>query len=69
MKKILIYALEDQGFVSHRLSFALELKKKGYDIYLVTKISHYKSYLEKKGIKVIETTHNTRHSLNIFILF
>jgi|694.fasta_scaffold24422_8 glycosyltransferase involved in cell wall biosynthesis len=66
MKKILFYALEDQGFVSHRLSFALELKKNCYDIYLVTKISHYKSYLEKKGIKVIETPHDTRHSLNIF---
>ena len=65
MKKTLLYFIsEDWYFVSHRIQIALEAKKNGYDVHLVTNCKDKKAFIETFGIKV----HNInliRKSFNI----
>lgn len=52
--KILIYFVtEDWYFVSHRLELALSAIDDGFDVYLVTRVTSNKKYIESYGIKVI----------------
>ena len=63
-KKILYFVSEDWYFISHRLSLALEAKKMGYKVYLITRVNSSQSILEKNGIKVFPIKIN-RGKLNI----
>ena len=53
MDKIYIVVAIDWFFLSHRLPIAIEAKKKGYDVTIVTTDTGRKSDIEKFGLKVI----------------
>jgi|TARA_B110000495_G_C23018951_1_gene604087 glycosyltransferase involved in cell wall biosynthesis len=63
-KKLIFFVAEDWYFVSHRIQLAIEAKKKGYDVHLVTNCSNKKAFIESFGIKV-HNANLSRKSFNI----
>ena len=53
MKKVIYFISEDWVFLNHRLELAKKIQNKGYEITLITNVTHYKKTIEKKKIKVI----------------
>lgn len=51
--KLLYLVTEDWYFCSHRLSLARKAKNKGYDIVVVTRVTHHKEQIEKEGFRLI----------------
>lgn len=51
--KLLFFISEDWYFWSHRLPLALSAIERGWDVYLMTRISTYQSRIEEKGIKLL----------------
>jgi glycosyltransferase involved in cell wall biosynthesis len=51
--KLLFFISEDWYFWSHRLPLALSAIERGWDVYLVTRVSAHGSRIEEKGIKLL----------------
>ena len=48
MKKVIYFVSEDWVFLNHRLELAKKIQNKGYEITLITNVTHYKKTIEKK---------------------
>lgn len=64
-KKIVFVVTEDWYFLSHRLNLALEAKKKGYEVFVITNCNKKKVEITNYGIKV-KNWPLKRKSYNIF---
>jgi glycosyltransferase involved in cell wall biosynthesis len=53
VKRILYVVNVDWFFVSHRLPLAIEAVKRGYEVFVITKNTGFKSEIEKTGAKFI----------------
>ena len=51
MKKVIYFISEDWVFLNHRLELAKKIQNKGYEITLITNVTHYKKTIEKKKNK------------------
>ena len=62
-KKLLYFVTEDWYFFSHRLPLALEAKKRGYDVVLMTRVRNHGKLIEDSGIRIINLDMD-RHGKN-----
>ena len=53
-KKVLFFVSEDWYFKSHRLNLALDVKKKGAEIFLITKINTLSDDLKITALKFFQ---------------
>ncbi|CAN7221043.1 glycosyltransferase family 4 protein [Devosia sp. LjRoot16] len=60
MPKLVFVVTEDWYFVSHRLALATEAIRRGYEVVLVTRLSTFRSEIERHGIRVIPFDTNRR---------
>lgn len=65
MQKILIFSNNDSHFYHHLLPIALEAKKQGYKVCVLTKITKWQEKIEAHGLRVIDITLD-RKNLNPF---
>ena len=49
--KLLYFISEDEYFISHKLSQAINAKKNNYEVHIITHFSKYKSTIRKHGFK------------------
>ncbi len=63
--KLLYFISEDEYFLTHKLSQALEAKKNNFDVSIVTKFSNFDKKIKSYGFKTYELNFN-RKSLNFF---
>ena len=67
-KSILFLVTEDWYFISHRLDFAIFLKKNGFDVYLCSKDTGKFKIILEKGIKCYDIR-SRRKSLSAIDFF
>ncbi|MDF2964908.1 MAG: alpha-D-QuiNAc alpha,3-galactosyltransferase [Rickettsiaceae bacterium] len=65
MEKVIIFTNADWHFYAHLLPIALEAKNQGYQVKILTSISHFKDKIEQHGLEVIPIKLK-RSSLNPF---
>lgn len=66
MKKIILFSNDDAHFYNHLFPIALEAKKQGYNIKIMTNVLSHKDKIEKHGFTIIPVKIK-RGSLNPFI--
>ncbi|OJX12141.1 MAG: hypothetical protein BGO77_08275 [Caedibacter sp. 37-49] len=64
-KRLLYFISEDWYFCTHRLALAKAAISEGYEVFLVTCISHHKEQIEASGIKVIPLHYFNRSGRNL----
>lgn len=63
-KKLLLFISEDWYFWSHRLPLAMSAYRRGWEVYLITRVSSLKKRIEKTGIHLIPLNHFKRGMQN-----
>ena len=63
--KLLYFISEDEYFLTHKLSQALEAKKNNFEVSVVTKFSNFNKKIKSYGFKTYELNFD-RKSLNFF---
>ena len=66
MKKIIIFTNTDWHFYAHLLPIALEAKRLGYEVKILTNVDKFKDKIERHGLQVIPITIK-RSSFNPFV--
>ncbi len=64
-KRLLYFISEDWYFCTHRLSLAKSAVSEGYEVFLITCVSHYQKQIEASGIKVIPLKYFNRSGGNL----
>ena len=67
MPKLLFVVTEDWALVSHRLSLAVEAKRKGFEVVVATRFKEHFQAIQNAGLRPVPFSMN-RRSLNPFYL-
>lgn len=54
MPRICYLITQDWYYVSHREALAMQAKKQGFDVNIITQVEKYKEHIKKTGVKLIE---------------